>query len=79
MLPFFICGIGAWLWTANMSDNPHAGGGGLLSDKQIADDERQLDSESNSKFLIVGSGSGLVGLLLAGGVMFVSRRYRGLK
>ncbi len=51
----------------------------MLSDKQIADDERQLDSESNSKFLIVGSGSGLVGLLLAGGVMFVSRRYRGLK
>lgn len=78
-VPFLVAGTGAWLWTANMSDNPHAGGGGLLSDKQIADAERQIDSESNSKFLIVGSGAGLVGLFLAGGVLFVSRRFRGFK
>lgn len=79
VMPFLLGGFGAWLWTENMSDNPHAGGGGLISDKQIADAERRIDSESNNKFLIVGSGAGLVGLLLAGGVLFVFRRFRRIK
>lgn len=76
VVPFLIGGIGAWLWTENMSDNPHAGGGGLISDKQIADAERQIDKESNDKFLIVGVGTGAVGLLLAGGILFVVGRFR---
>lgn len=75
-VPFFIGGIGAWLWTENISDRPH---GALASDKEIADAERQIDTESNNKFLIVGSGAGLVGLLLGGGVLLVSRRFRRLK
>lgn len=79
VVPFLIGGIGAWLWTENMSDNPHAGGGGLISDKQIAEAERQIDKESNDKFLTVGVGAGAVGLLLAGGILFLSRRFRRLK
>jgi hypothetical protein len=71
VVPFLIGGIGAWLWTENTSDRPH---GALASDKEIADAERQIDIESNNKFLIFGSGAGLVGLLLAGGVLFVFRR-----
>lgn len=79
VVPFLIGGIGAWLWTENMSDNPHAGGGGLISDKQIAEAERQIDKESNDKFLTVGVGAGAVGLLLAGGILFLSRRFRRLE
>ena len=78
-LPFLICGSGAWLWTGNMSDNPHAGGGGLRSDKEIEDAERQIDTDSNNKFLVVGIGSGVVGLLLAGAIFFVFGRFRRLK
>jgi hypothetical protein len=79
VVPFLIGGIGAWLWTENMSDNPHAGGGGLLSDKQIEEAQRQIDKESNSKFLTVGVGTGVAGLLLAGGILFMSGRFRRLK
>ena len=59
-MPFFICGIGAWLWTEGTSDRPH---GALASDKALADAERQIDTDSNNNFLAVGSGAGLAGFI----------------
>lgn len=79
LLPFMIGGIGAWLWTENMRDNPHAGGGGMLSDKEIAQAQQKIDSESNNKFLIVGSAAGLVGLFFSGTILFTARRLRRLQ
>lgn len=76
VVPFFICGIGAWLWTEGTSDRPH---GVLASDKEIADAERQIDTESNNKFLVVGSSAGLAGVLLASGALFLYGRIRRIK
>lgn len=75
VVAFLTGGIGAWLWTENMSDNSHAGGGGLISDKQIADAERQIDKEASDNFLIVGSSASVAGFLL-GGVLFIRRRIK---
>lgn len=77
VVPFLIAGSAAWLWTGNMSDNPHAGGGGLRSDKEIEDAERQIDTDSNNKFLMVGSGAGVVGFLLSGSILLMRKSKSG--
>lgn len=75
-VPFLIGGIGAWLWTGNISDNPHAGGGGLLSDKQIEEAEQQMDADANKEFIRTGALSGSAGLGFWGGLILVSRNRR---
>jgi hypothetical protein len=76
LVPFIIGGLGAWLWTVGMSDNPHAGGGGLLSDKEIADAENEISADARKQFVIVGFVSGLSGFGLSGAVILLIRRFR---
>lgn len=75
-VPFLFGGIGAWLWTEIMSDDPHAGGGGLLSDKQIEEAGQQIDADANEQFIRIGTLSGSAGLGFCGVLLLVSRKQK---
>lgn len=60
-----VSGVSAWLWTECMSDNPRAGGGGMLTDQQIAEAEKQIDDNAAAEFLSSGLTAGILGLLLS--------------